>query len=628
MKTHEVRSLFLEHFREKGHTIVPSSAIIPQNDPTTLFTGSGMQPMVPYLLGQTHPMGTRITDSQVCFRAEDIIDIGDNRHTTFFEMLGNWSLGDYFKKEQIPWMWEFLTEKLKLDPSRLYFSAFRGNMDIGIGEDSEAAGAWQTLFAQKGIEAKIGINPEVDGMQPGERIFYFGEKKNWWSRSGVPQNMPVGEPGGPDTEMFYDFDPKNKRALHENSEWAKSPCHVNCDCGRFIEIGNNVFMEYIRAEVGFEKLPQQNVDFGGGLERMVAATIDTPDIFMIDVFDIPRNTIEALSGTVYGQDEKNVHAYRVILDHLRAATFLLADGVYPAAKDQGYFTRRLIRRAVRYARDLGITTPFVSDVCASYIESYKDHYVHLLENKERILEEAVREEKKFYVTLESGTKQLEKIISQTEGFVLDGGKIFDLYETYGFPYELTEEYLVERGLSIDKNAFELAEKAHQELSRAGGEARFKGGLADTKERTIALHTAHHLLLAALQKHVSPEIHQRGSNITEERLRIDFSYGEKVLKEQLEKVESQVNEWIQKDLAVVRREMKKEDAEKIGAEHEFGAKYPDFVSVYFIEDSSGNAISKEFCGGPHVERTGTLGVFKILKEEASSAGVRRIKATLE
>lgn len=620
MTTQQVRSRFLQFMMDHGHAVVPSSTIIPTNDPTTLFTGSGMQPMVPYLLGEKHAMGTRIANSQVCFRAEDIEEVGDNRHTTFFEMLGNWSLGDFFKQEQITWMWEFLTSSdkgLGLDPRNIYISCFKGSPEIDIDRDADSALLWQELFTKAGIETSIGENPEIDGIQSGQHIFYYPEKKNWWSRAGVPGNMPIGEPGGPDTEMFYDFDPDGSRALHEMSQWKDSPCHINCDCGRFIEIGNNVFMQYIRTQNGFELLKQQNVDFGGGLERMSAAVQGNPDVFMIDVFDGARTTIEQLSHQTYGSEGANTYAMRVILDHLRAATFLIADGVHPSNKDQGYFTRRLIRRAVRFGRDLGIHTNFCKEVVSSYIATYMDYYEHLETNKDVILEEVEKEEIRFRQTLEDGLKYFEK-----------GEDPFILYTTYGFPIELTVELAREEGREIDMDDFKKKLEVHQELSRSGSEQKFKGGLADNSEQVVKLHTAHHLLLAALRKVLGDHVVQKGSNITGERLRIDFSHGQKVASEELAEISELVNSWIREALPVTRVEMPRQEAEQIGAQMEFGAKYPDIVSVYFVGHSLDSAVSSEFCGGPHVSNTDELGEFVIKKEEASSAGIRRIKAILQ
>lgn len=609
----------------KGHVIVPSSPIVPNNDPTTLFTGSGMQPMINYLLGEKHPMGTRVADSQICFRAEDIEEIGDNRHTTFFEMLGNWSFGDYFKQEQISWMFEFLTQHVGLDAQRLYVSCYGGNPSLNLAQDTEAAELWKNLFESQGITAGISETP-IEGMNDGERIFFYGDKKNWWSRSGVPGNMPNGEPGGGDTEMFFDFDPALAKGLHANSEWKDEPCHPNCDCGRFVEIGNNVFMQFIKTENGFEELKNKNVDFGGGLERMAAAASDTPDIFETDAYGNGREVLEQLSGTSY-HNEQYTKAYRIILDHVRGATFLLGQGVIPSKKDQGYFTRRLLRRVVRYLDVIGAGEGAIKSITEAIIDSFGKHYDFLETNREQIISEALLEEERFRKVITKGMKELEHIKDLSHSGMASGALVFELYETHGFPYELTEELLKEAGISINKEEFEKAKAAHQEMSRVGGEARFKGGLEDSKEATIKLHTAHHLLLAALQKVLGSHVHQKGSNITEERLRIDFSHPEKVTAEQLKQVEDLVNEWIKEGLPMTRHEMKKEEAEKIGAEMEFGAKYPDIVSVYVIGNDIEHAISKEFCGGPHATNTADLGTFKILKEEASSQGVRRIKASL-
>ena len=404
----EIRSKFLQYMKSKGHAIVPSASLVPENDPTTLFTGSGMQPMLPYLLGQPHPLGKRIADSQKSFRSQDIEEVGDNRHTTFFEMLGNWSFGDYFKKEEIEWMWHFLIEELQLDPKNFYVTCFSGNEALGVPRDTFSTEVWQRLFKEKGIEALVSDTPEK-GMKSGERIFYYSEKKNWWSRSGVPANMPEGEPGGPDSEMFYDFDPDGKKQMHARSLWAHESCHVNCDCGRFLEVGNNVFMQYKKTANGFEELPQMNVDHGSGLERYAAALRNDPDMFNIDVFDVPKTVLERLSGKRYGEGDMTIYAYRVILDHIRSATFLIGDGVLPGNKDQMYFVRRLIRRAVRYARNLGIDTNFTKEVASAFIVTYKDEYKNLLENEVTILTELDKEETKFRATLEKGMREFEKI---------------------------------------------------------------------------------------------------------------------------------------------------------------------------------------------------------------------------
>lgn len=626
MHTNDIRQKYLEFFQSKGHVIVPSALLVPENDPTTLFTGSGMQPIVPYLLGEKHPLGTRITDSQKCFRSQDIEEVGDNRHTTFFEMLGNWSFGDYFKQEQIAFMWEFLTKELGLDPKKLYFTCFRGNDELGIPKDTESAEKWQALFKEAGIEAAIGENPEQDGMREGEHIFYYSEKKNWWSRAGVPGNMPVGEPGGPDTEMFWDFG--IERGLHEVSQWKDEPCHVNCDCGRFMEIGNNVFMEYKKTATGFGKLVQQNVDFGGGLERIDAALRDNPDVFMIPLFDIPRTALEKLSGKTYGSDERTTYAMRVVLDHVRAAIFLIGDGVLPSNKDQGYFVRRLIRRAIRYSDTLGVETSFAAALAEDFISSYKEAYPNLSEKKPFITEALIQEETKFRTTLSKGLKELGR---RTESGALTGKDAFDLLSTYGFPLEMTQELAKEQGVVIDEAAFREEFKKHQDLSRTASAGKFKGGLADHSAKVTALHTATHLMLAALRKELGPDVHQAGSNITEERTRFDFTYGEKVSREILDRVEAYVNEAIAAQATVGTVVMDKDAAKAAGVEGSFWEKYPDKVTVYQVEAPDGKVYSRELCGGPHVTTTADIalfGKFKIIKEEASSAGVRRIKAILE
>ncbi len=631
----QLRQKYLDFFKSKGHVVVPSASLVPDNDPTTLFTGSGMQPMVPYLLGQKHPLGTRLADSQKCFRSQDIDEVGDNRHTVFFEMLGNWSLGDYFKNEQIPWMWEFITKELALDPKRLYFTCFKGNESLGIPKDEESASLWQAQFAQIGIEAKMGENPEQDGMREGERIFYYDEKKNWWSRSGVPGNMPEGEPGGPDTEMFWDFG--IELGLHETSKYADKPCHVNCDCGRFMEIGNNVFMQYKKTAAGFELLSQKNVDFGGGLERMAAAVNDNMDIFKIDLFDGMRQVLEKLSGHKYAQNENEMYAFRVIMDHLRAATFLVGDNVFPSNKDQGYYVRRLIRRSVRFAHRLGITDNFTKDVVSAVIEEYRDAYPNLLEKKDFILEGISKEEEKFRKTLANGLKVFEeKTIDLTNGGEVSGEIAFDLYQSYGFPIELTEELATERGLAVGRQVFDKLKKEHQELSRAGGEQKFHGGLADHSEISTRYHTATHLLHAVLLKILGPHATQRGSNITQERMRFDFPHPQKMTPEEIKLAEDLVNAAIARDYPVSWAEMSFEEAKAKGAIGLFEDRYQPIVKVYTIGDVNEKAVadpssptfSREVCGGPHVEHTGLVGKFKIVKEEAVSAGVRRIKAILE
>jgi alanyl-tRNA synthetase len=611
----DLRQKYLDFFKNKGHAIISSAPLVPENDPTTLFTGSGMQPMITYLMGESHPLGKRIADSQKSFRSGDIEDVGDNRHTTFFEMLGNWSLGDYFKQEQIAWMFEFLTKEIGLDPQNLYVTVFRGDETLNIPRDDESVGIWKKLFKGVGIEARDVNFAERDGMQDG-RIFYYPVEKNWWSRAGVPANMPIGEPGGPDSEMFWDFGAE--RGIHEKSAWKDEPCHVNCDCGRFMEIGNNVFMEYLKTDKGFEFLKQKNVDFGGGLERILAALNGDPDFFLTDIFTKAITEIERLSGKKYAD---NKEAFRVILDHLRAATFLIGDSVLPSNKDQGYFVRRLIRRAVRFAHRLGIENNFCGDVAKIFIEDYKSQYVNLEIDQEKIMAELGKEENKFRETLEKGLKEFEKYVQ------IDGKVIFNLYTTYGFPKELIAEEAKERGVEITKDVwqeFEELFKEHQDLSRTAAEGKFKGGLADHSEKTTQFHTIAHLMLAGLRKVLGENVHQKGSNITDERIRFDFSHPEKMTDEQKKAVEDFVNLVIESKTDVVMTEMTPEEAKNVGAEGEFGHKYGDRVKVYSI----GN-YSKEICGGPHIKNTAEIeGKFRIQKEESSSAGVRRIKAVVE
>lgn len=646
MTVNEIRSKFLSYMKDKGHAIVPSASLVPENDPTTLFTGSGMQPMLPYLLGQPHPLGKRIADSQKSFRSQDIEEVGDNRHTTFFEMLGNWSFGDYFKEEEIRWMFDFLIEQLKLDPNNFYVTCFSGNDTLGVPRDTFSAELWQRLLRAKDVDALISDTPEA-GMKNGERIFYYNEKKNWWSRSGVPANMPEGEPGGPDSEMFYDFDPDLSKRMHAQSAWSQDPCHPNCDCGRFLEIGNNVFMQYKKTAKGFEELPQMNVDHGSGLERYAAALRNDPDVFNIDVFDIPKEVLERLSGKTYHQNEEVVYAYRVVLDHIRSATFLIGDDVLPGNKDQMYFVRRLIRRAVRFARDLGIETNFTKEIAAAFILVYKDEYKNLAEKEVMILTELDKEETKFRATLEKGIREFEKIATDH----ISGVNAFNLLQSYGFPIELTEELAYERGIQVDREGFEKEKKAHAEESRTASAGKFKGGLGGDGDMEVKYHTATHLLHQALREVLGESVAQKGSNITPERLRFDFSFERKMTEEEKKKVEDIINARIKQALPVIREEVSMAEARERGAIGLFGDKYGDTVSIYRIGEGKvrGDAdlFSMEFCGGPHVNSTGDLAVgrihalgsnqghdiiledvFKIVKEEAVSAGVRRIKAVLQ
>jgi len=653
----DIRTKYLEFYKARGHTVIPSAPLVPQNDPTTLFTGSGMQPLITYLLGASHPEGARLVDSQKSFRAEDIEEVGDNRHTTFFEMLGNWSLGDYFKREQLPWVFEFLTDVVGLDPKKLYVTAFIGDEKNNVPRDTESAEIWQKLFSQKGVDAQIvEVGSEADGYRlgmRGGRIFFYEARKNWWSRAGVPENMPAGEPGGPDSEIFYDFGTPHDAKYGER-------CHPNCDCGRFLEIGNSVFMQYIKQDDGsFKLLPKQNVDFGGGLERIAAASINNPDVFRTDVFDDIIALLEEFSKKSY-DDSTYQRSFRIVADHVRAAVFMLGDGVRPSNTERGYVLRRLLRRAAYNAQKLEVEKDSGAESllnrCAIIVmEKYGTAYPEISgETAYKEITEAIwNEERQFGHALDNAMRKFEKVIRATSDAYepghdideknkslsfLDPNVVFELITTDGMPREMIEEERKERNLVIEWDEVDKLLERHKTISRAGSEKKFKGGLADTSEATTRLHTAHHLLLKALQIVLGDHVKQRGSNITQERLRIDFSHGAKVTPQQRAELEKIVNEKIQEALPVVRSTMPKEEAEKLNAQHEFGAKYPDVVSVYSIGPAGatqGNpmfeqAYSIEFCGGPHVSNTGDLSVagkFKITGEESVAAGVRRIKAVL-
>jgi alanyl-tRNA synthetase len=615
----DIRKKYLDFLKKNGHQEIPSASLVPENDPSTLFTSSGMQPLVPYLLGEEHPMGKRLVDSQKSFRTQDIMEVGDNRHTTFFEMLGNWSLGDYFKKEQLRFFFEFLTKEIGLDPKKLYVTVFRGNTELGISEDAQSIEIWKDLFKEKGIETKVDKD-----LKDGGRIFSYDASKNWWSRSGEPQNMPVGEPGGPDSEVFFDFG--EDLHLHENSPFKNEKCHPNCDCGRFLEIGNSVFMEYLKTEKGLEELKNKNVDFGGGLERIVAAVNDTPDVFATDLF-LP--IIDYIVGVCHGKPlgltlvspyKKIPKEMRIIADHLRASVFLIADGVYPSNKLQGYFLRRLLRRAMLYGNKLGfeISGETLIKVAEKVFEIYKESPFgnHLQSQKDEIKKIINEEGDKFAKSLAKGLREIEK----TEK--LDGKTAFKIYETYGFPLELLEEIAEQKGQIVDKQIFESEFKKHQELSRTSSAGMFKGGLQDSSVEVTRLHTATHLLHQALRVVLGNSVSQKGSNITKERLRFDFSWGEKISASQISRIEDMVNQQIKKELPVTMKIMTLEEAKKEGVLAFFGEKYGEKVKVYSV-----GSFSKEVCGGPHVENTKELHQFSIMKEEAVAAGVRRIYAKL-
>ena len=598
MKTSELRSKYLAFFKEQGHSVIPSVSLIPDNDPSTLFTSSGMQPLVPYFLGQPHPEGKRLVNSQKSFRAQDMEEIGDNRHTTFFEMLGNWSLGDYFKREQLRWVFEFLTKEIGLDPRRIYVSVFNGQGSIA--KDTEAIEIWKELYQTVGIDAK-----------EGERIFAYPASKNWWSRSGEPENMPAGEPGGPDSELFFEYPNVSHDPAFGDS------CHVNCDCGRFVEICNSVFMQYKKeADGSLSELSQRNVDFGGGLERLVAATLNEPDVFKIDIFQPLLALLESKSGKIYGQEVTETRYMRIVCDHSRAATMLMSDGALPSNKAQGYVVRRLIRRAIRFGRLLNLPPGFITEIGASILDSYADIYPVTPEKHAAILTALTQEETKFHAMLGKGLKEIEKIPALT------GALAFKLFETYGFPWEMTEEIARERGQQVDRAEFEGEFKKHQDLSRTSAKGMFKGGLADHGEAVVKLHTTTHLMHQALRSVLGTHVQQKGSNITNERLRFDFSHSQKVTPEEIKEVERIVNEQIARNLKVSFADTTYDDAIKAGALAFFGERYPEKVKVYEIGD-----FSKEICGGPHIENTTVLGRFSISREEASSAGVRRIYAIL-
>jgi len=604
MTSHELRQKYLDFFKAKGHAVISSSSLIPENDPSVLFTTAGMHPLVPYLLGANHPAGARLTDAQKCIRTGDIDEVGDTTHHTFFEMMGNWSLGDYFKTESIAYSWEFLTspEWLNLDKSRLAVSVFAGDEDVPF--DSEAYEIWVKIFQKNNL--------------PVERIAKLPKKNNWWGPAGVTG------PCGPDTEIFY---------------WVtaaeKTPVSFNDDNDLWVEIWNNVFMQYNKDAAGrFEPLKQQNVDTGLGLERVLAVMNGLADNYQTDLFVNLIKKIEELSGHKYGETAEITRVMRIIADHLKAATFIISDnkGITPSNTDQGYVVRRLIRRAIRYGKQLEIRDPlWAKEVAQVVINDYQDVYRELESNRQFALDSLDKEEEKFNSTLEKGLLEFNKL--SNDG--ISGEEAFKLYQSYGFPLEITEELAKEKGVSVDRPGFEVELKKHQDLSRTAAAGKFKGGLADASEETTKLHTAAHLLLASLRKVLGDHVVQKGSNITPERLRLDFSHPEKMTPEQIGQVKDLVNGAIASNFSVVCDELSLAEAKQRGAMGVFDSKYGERVKVYTVSKLSENgqidyqdAFSQEICGGPHVAATGGLGHFKILKEEASSAGVRRIKAVLE
>lgn len=596
MKASEIIEEYIEFFEERGHVRIPNSSLVPENDPTTLFTSSGMQPLVPNLLGETHPSGRRLVNVQNCFRAQDIDEIGDNRHTTFFRMLGNWSLGDYFKKEQIPWLFEFLTKRLNIAADKLYVTIFEGFDNIP--KDIESESIWRSLFES------VNLNPD-------ERIFYYGADKNWWSRSGEPKDMPNGEPGGPDTEVFYQFD------VPHASKFGKT-CHPNCQCGRFLEIGNSVFMEYKKTNNAFEKLPQKNVDFGGGLERLVAATENQQDIFQTSLF---APIIETIKKTTAKDYILNSLEMRIIADHLTAGVFIAASNMRPSNKEQGYILRRLLRRT--FDNFYLLNGEGIVDVVGKIVDQYKDTDPYLIEKFELIKNVILEEEQTYKRTLLEAKKFIRKKYSVgdelkgvTEISVEDA---FILYTTHG----LSPTQIKSFGFQFDDQKFANLMKEHQKISRAGAQKKFAGGLADHSEKTVLGHTATHLLHQALRDVLGNQVFQTGSNITTERIRFDFSYDKKLTEEEIRKVEKIVNEKIKGNLPVHFEIIPLQKAKEIGAIGLFDEKYQENVKVYFIGD-----YSAEFCGGPHVDFTGKIKRFKIIKEEGLGKGTRRIYAVTE
>ena len=627
MNAQEIRLKYLDFYSKQAHAVIKRAPLILTDDPTTLFTGAGMQPMIPYLLGEPHPEGKRIADSQTCLRAQDIDDIGDNRHTTFFEMLGNWSLGDYFKKEQINWMWQFLSEEVGLDMNRVYITCYIGDDRYGIPKDTEAAEVWAGLYETAGLssgQADIGSEEAgyARGIHPGERIFYYDGSKNWWSRNGGPETTPIGDPCGPDSEMFYEFD------FIEHDPKFGEHCHPNCDCGRFMEIGNNVFMAYKKVADGvFEPLEKPNIDHGSGLERIAAAVNNDPDVFKISLLWPIVEKLQDLSGKNYASHTESM---RVIADHLRAAAFMAVDGCVPSNKEQGYVMRRLLRRAIRYSFDLGIEQNFLEEVVPVIADLYEADFPEVKENREQIIAVLVKEEKAFRQTLRKGLRQMQQYIDDG----LTGEELFTLYDTFGFPVELSTEEAYRQGIKLSDNwrgEFDRRMAEQRQRSKTARKGQFSGGLEGHDPIHLKYHTATHLLGAALRKVLdAPDLQQHGSNITAERLRFDFNH-DKLTPEEKQAVEDQVNAWIDADLPVSFAVYPTDEALNMGAIGAFGERYGDTVKVYSIGEGD-NVISFEVCGGPHVEHTGVLAEdgkrFTITKEEASAAGIRRIKAILD
>lgn len=617
MTPDDIRKSFITAMEGHGSVAIPSSGLVPENDASTLFVGSGMQPMVPYLLGLAHPMGNDLVNIQPCVRTGDIEEVGDMSHLTFFEMIGRWELRanpETYKTVQINRIMDWQVEILGLDPSRLSVTIHSGNSKLGIDYDHASLKTWQEVFAKYGVEAKVEDEPYKYGASRGGRIFVYDDSENWWSRAGVPANMPIGEPGGPDSEMFFDHAPDGDPFAH--------PADGR---DRFVEIGNNVFMSHLRTKEGFQLFDRPNIDYGGGLERIVCAVNGEVDLYLSPFFATPKRILEEKSGKAY---QDHARSFRIVLDHCRAAVFMMSSGVGPGNKDRGYVVRRLLRRAVRAGKTLGLDKPFMVDIATAFINESKT-YPFVQDARENVLDMLKREESTFLLTLRKGEQEIRNLINKGP---ITGRLAFWIYETYGFPLELTEEVLAEAGISIvDRDGFDEAAKEHAEKSKSASDTKFTGGLGDNGKVTVAYHTLTHLLLAGLREVLGEHVHQRGSNITSDRIRFDFSHPEKVTPEQLAKVEEYVENALGNGAHVTSFEMDKKEAQDAGIEGSFWDKYPDIVTIYEIKGTDGTVYSRELCGGPHVDGTDVLrelGKFKITKEQSSSAGVRRINAVMK
>jgi len=609
MSSSELRQKFIDFYVKRGHVEITNQPLVPENDPTTLFIGSGMQPLVPYLLGQPHPQGKRLVNIQKSLRTEDLDEVGNERHHTLFEMMGNWSLGDYFKAEQLHWAFEFFVDELKLDANKLYVTVFEG--DEHVPQDSESVDIWKQVYAKYGISAKDS-HDKHDLVDTDNRIFYYPREKNWWERA----NAPVGDPAGPDSEVFYDTGKKHDPDYGES-------CHVNCDCGKFIEIANNVFMEYEKTNTGYLPLENKNVDVGWGLERIVRVVQNKTSNFETDLFLPVIKKLEEFSAVKYGESKRGDFLYRIIADHIRASTFLIADGVIPSNKQQGYVLRRLLRRVIRFSSELSTKKEFLVALADVIVDNYGQSYPHLKEKQGVIRLEITKEEEKFQKALDKGLRELKKMMDSADK-VVSGEQAFKLYETYGFPLELTVEIARESGYSVDEQGFSKIRAAAVEKSRSLDKGIFSGGLGEESEKTVWYHTLTHLLHQALRDELGDHAQQAGSNITPNRLRFDFTHNGALTDEQIEKIEETVNKQKGGNLDVTMQTVSLKEAQDMGATAFFKEKYGESVNVYKIGD-----YSLEICGGPHVKNTSEIkGKFKILKEKSVGAGVRRIRAVVE